>query len=71
MIKQGIQIPNYKAILEYCLELHDSVELDEIFKNSIAHHISFDKNQIFKDRTSMTINELKRLLGTQGYQVQQ
>jgi hypothetical protein len=67
MIKQGTFIPNYKAILEYCLELDDSVNVDAFFKNEIAYHVKFDKNLVFKTREKMSLEELKTALERRGY----
>lgn len=67
MIKQGRMIPNYKAILEYCLELDDCVMIDQFFQEEIAYHVQFEKNLVFKSREKMGVEELKQELVDRGY----
>jgi hypothetical protein len=67
MIKQGTLIPNYKAILEYCLELDDAVDIDGFFRAHIAYNVQFEKNLVFKSREKMTTEELKQKLQLRGY----
>ena len=68
MINEGTRIPNYKAILEYCLELNDAANTDAFFKREIIKQISFERNAVFKERSSMGIADLKAVLLNQGYQ---
>ena len=62
IIRNSSNIPNQRAVLEYCLELSWVVDCESFFEKEIAKHISFEKNAIFKSRAKLTVEELQQVL---------